>query len=80
MKIIKRKLGQETPLVWCGGEGVKNVVEKGLKLKGVDDEDVSSALWSLCLELRTRAIIGSTAILPQKSGKPRTKNRKMTYS
>ena len=45
MKKIKRKLGQETPLVWCGGEGVKNVVEKGLKLKGVDDEDVSSALW-----------------------------------
>jgi hypothetical protein len=44
MKIIKRKLGQETPLVWCGGEGVKNVVEKGLQLKGVDDEDVSSAL------------------------------------
>jgi hypothetical protein len=45
MKIIKIKMGQETPLVWCGGEGVKNVVEKGLKLKGVDDEDVSSALW-----------------------------------
>jgi hypothetical protein len=42
MKKIKIKLGQETPLVWCGGEGVKNVVEKGLKLKGVDDEDVSS--------------------------------------
>ena len=42
MKIIKRKLGQETPLVWCGGEGVKNVVKKGLKLEGVDDEDVSS--------------------------------------
>ena len=34
------------------------------------------ALLSLCLELRTRAIIGSTAILPQKSGKPRTKKQK----
>jgi hypothetical protein len=28
--------------LWCGGEGVKYVVKKGLKLKGVDDEDVSS--------------------------------------
>ena len=35
MKIIKKKLGQETPLVWCGGEGVKKGSKEGVKTKKV---------------------------------------------